>query len=200
MNDAVYDQAYMARHSYDAEGKGSARHSMKLRQVGLIKRVTGCGSVLFAGAACGTEIAAARELDLHAEGFDVCDPPASDLVRVGDLVDELTWPCGQFDVLAVIDVFEHLTEVQVSMALDGIANREFLWVAAAIATSSEHEGHITLRALDWWCDRFRNRNYVLVAEPSRILPGEERVYGIARVQDCLARNNPAGAILFWMLR
>lgn len=121
--------------------------------------------VLVGGCSAGLELAALRRRGVEAFGFDLCPdleeitpPELRPFVRRGRMEAIPFGPEDGFDTLAAFDVFEHVHEDEIPRMVAEIDRLGVEHVVALIARREfEYRGHLTLRPLSWWDDRFAGR-------------------------------------------
>jgi len=156
-----YDAEYHAANNY-IQGDPT-EIAIKQVQARIIEDLGEGGKCLVAGCSNGELVRQCRAIGLDAYGFDVIPdiekiafPEVRDYLRHGSLAAIPYSGEDGFDTLIAIDVLEHIPERDLPRMIDEwlrigvqrlilLINLNQFW----------YPGHVTLRPLDWWINRFK---------------------------------------------
>jgi GT2 family glycosyltransferase len=148
-----------------------------------------------------------RELGIDCKGVDISEwaiknapPDLRKHLYVGDICDLTLFGSSTFDVTVATDVFEHIADPDLLMALDEASRitREALIINVPVSEDDLHpdqtnggdKGRISVFSLAWWQSQLRQRNFVVEGQQSTIHPDNSTIVTLILRKRSLTASRP----------
>jgi len=173
VNQEFYNEAYYKgeNSNYDKDywdwGKSKDRFIAEARTIVNLCKPT---RVLDVGCGLGGHVKAFNELGVEAHGVDCSDYAIKNKLhkncKFRDIAFDKLAGDGQFDLVTVVDVLEHLDKYEIPLAVKNVCEvaSKFIFLSIPVMvepakTDFSDKSHVSIFPVDYWIQKFRENDF-----------------------------------------